>query len=409
MQGMHEFREQWRPLTACFIGMGAALSLNPYILSIFAPYLLADFGWTRSQWALLGIPQLLVLVCIPAAGRLTDVLGVRRVVSVGAVAFPLLCVGIAMMDGSLAMFLGLYVAQTILGSTTTSAIYSRLAAENFTARRGLALAICGSAPALVAMVASPLLSAFVESHGWRTGYLVVAGYSACASAIAIALIPARSAGRQSGEAAAAKTCGGAAGVYRRVARMPAFWLLMVGCFLVNLPHAIASAQLKMVVLDQGASASQAALLVSVFAIGVTAGRFLSGIALDALPPHLVAAVGLGLPLPGLLLLASNLDSMPWLVAAIMLIGLSFGSEGDVIAYLVVRQFGMGVFSTVLGLLTATMGGAMATGAMLLGVLLERTDSFDAYLLLSAGAVTVGSLLFLALERFPRMAGAEATA
>lgn len=397
MRGIEEFRESWRPLAACFIGMGAALSLNPYILSTFAPYLIESFGWTRSQWALMSIPQMLVIICIPVAGRMADKFGVKRVAAVGAISFPLFCVAIAMMNGDIGIYLAIYVAQTILGATTTATVYTRLVAGAFSLRRGLALAICGSSPALIAVVGSPLITAFIESHGWRAGYLVVAGFSAIASLTALALIPARP--KQSEAAAlagAAPATAATEGVYRKIAAMPIFWMMLVGCFLVNLPHALATSQLKMVVLEQGVSAIEAGVLVSIFAIGVTIGRFASGMALDYFPAHWVAGIGLGLPLPGLLLLASSFDTMPSVAAAIMLIGLSFGSEGDVIAFLVVRYFGIEVFSTVLGLLTAAMGGAMAAGAVVLGISLEMTDSFNPYLLLASGSVAIGSVLFMML-------------
>lgn len=392
MRGIEEFRESWRPLAACFIGMGAALSLNPYILSTFAPYLIESFGWTRAQWALMSIPQMLVIICIPVAGRMADKFGVKRVAAVGAISFPLFCVAIAMMNGDIGIYMAIYVAQTILGATTTATVYTRLVAGSFSVRRGLALAICGSSPALIAVVGSPLITAFIESHGWRAGYFVVAGFSAVASLIALALIPARPERTE----AASKAKAAPEGVYRKIMRMPIFWMMLVGCFLVNLPHALATSQLKMVVLEQGVSAIQAGFLVSIFAIGVTIGRFASGIALDYFPAHWVAGIGLGLPLPGLLILASSFDTMPSVAAAIMLIGLSFGSEGDVIAFLVVRYFGIEVFSTVLGLLTAAMGGAMTAGAMVLGVSLELTDSFNPYLLLASGSVAIGSVMFLML-------------
>lgn len=396
MRGMSEFRAGWRPLAASFIGMGAALSINTYVLSTFAPYLIEAFGWSRSQWAMLGIPQILVMVCIPVAGRMTDRFGVRRVAAVGAISYPLTCVAIAAMSGNIWVYLGIYVIQTILGATTTATVFSRLAAENFSARRGLALAICGSAPALVAVAGSPLLTGFIESHGWRAGYLVVAAYSALASALALSLIPAWKRPTPAGPSSADA---GGQGIYRQIAGMPVFWMMLIGCFCVNLPHALATSQLKMVVLEQGVTAIEAGILVSVFAIGVTVGRFVSGVALDVFSPHLVAAIGLGLPLPGLLILASSFDSMPFMVVAIGLLGLSFGSEGDVIGFLVVRYFGIGVYSTVLGLLTAAIGGAMSVGALVLGVVLDLTDSFDPFLLIASVTVTIGSVLFAMLGRF----------
>ena len=79
MRDLGEFQQHWRPLLGSFLGMGSALSLNSYILSTFAPYMIRDFGWSRSQWAMLGVVQFLVMICLPIAGRLTDMFGVRRV------------------------------------------------------------------------------------------------------------------------------------------------------------------------------------------------------------------------------------------------------------------------------------------------------------------------------------------
>ena len=83
MADFSEFRREWRPLAGAFLGMGSALSLNSYILSIFAPYLIKDLGWTMSQWSSLGTVQMLIMFCTPVAGRLADVFGVRRVAATG--------------------------------------------------------------------------------------------------------------------------------------------------------------------------------------------------------------------------------------------------------------------------------------------------------------------------------------
>lgn len=392
MRDLSEFRRHWRPLAACVIGMGSAFSLNTYILSTFAPYLIEDFGWSLSLWALLGLPQFLVMIFIPLSGRMADKYGVRRVAAVGAATYPISLLAIAMMNGDPGVYLAINIAQVIFCSTTTATIYSRLAAENFTLWRGLALALCGSGPALVAVAGSPLITAFIESHGWRAGYMAVAAFSAVCGLITFALMPRETLREQAVTAPAEEK---KTGVYRMIARQPLFWVLLAGSFLVNLPHALVTSQLKLLVMEQGATAATAALLLSVFAGGVTIGRLLSGLALDCLPAHVVAAVGLGLPLPGLLLMASSYDATPVLMVAILCMGLSFGSEGDVIAYLVVRHFGIGVFSTVLGLLTAAIGAAMATGTVMLGLILKQSGGYTPYLLIASSTVFVGSLLFLA--------------
>lgn len=398
MRDFSEFRRHWRPLTASFIGMGSALSLNSFILSTFAPYLLDEFGWSRSQWAMLGVVQMLMLFTLPVAGRLTDLFGVRRVAAVGALSFPLFLVAIATMNGDIQVYLVIYIAQTILCTTTTSTVYSRVVAENFSVRRGLALAIAGSSPPLVAALGSPLITAFVESHGWRAGYLVVAVYSAVCAVAMLALLPRRKRPPAVvvSTAADGAPAGRSGGVYREIARMPAFWLMLAGCFLVNLPFTLATSQIKMVVLDQGISDADAAFMISIFAIGSIVGRIIAGVALDYISGHIIAAIGFGLPFFGLMLLASGFDSPAAVGLAILLMGLSFGSEGDVIPYLVTRYFKIAVFSTVVGLLSAAISSAIGLGNVILGVSLEATDSFDAYLFIAAAGSLIGSGLFLAL-------------
>jgi len=84
------------------------------------------------------------------------------------------------------------------------------------------------------------------------------------------------------------------------------------------------------------------------------------------------------------------------LTAIVLIGLAFGSEADVIPVLVTRFFGIRLYGTVLGLLTAAMAGGMSSGTVVLALVLRRTHSFTAHLLIVAGAALVGSLLFVLL-------------
>lgn len=394
MHDFSEFRRHWRPLLASFVGMGSALSLNSYILSTFAPYFIEEFGWTLSQWALLGVVQGLMLICLPVAGRLTDIYGVRPVAAVGAIAFPLCLLAIAMMNGDIKVYLAIYVIQTVLCSTTTATVYSRVVAEAFSIRRGLALAVAGSSPPLVAALGSPLITAFVADHGWRSGYMVMAVFSAACAAATILLLPRTQKEAPSPVAIAPAPSRG--GDYRRIARMPAFWMMLIGCFLVNLPFTLATSQIKLVVQAQGISDAHAAIMISAFAVGSIIGRFVAGVGLDALPGHIIAAVGFGLPFAALALLLSGLDTTPVVGFAILLLGLSFGSEGDVIPYLITRYFDIAVFSTVMGLLSASIGLSMALGNVILAATLKVTDSFDLYLMIAAASSLAGALLFLAL-------------
>jgi MFS family permease len=388
---------QLRVLAGAFLGIGSALSLNSYILSTFAPYFISQFGWTKEQWTWLSVIQMAVIVAIPVAGRLTDLFGVWRTAAVGAMSFPLFLVAIAFMDGSLQGYFWIYLAQTLVCATTTSTVYSRVVAQTFTRNRGLALGMAGAGAPLIGALGSPLISAYVRDHGFRAGYLAVALFCLVAAVATLWLLhgveepPVSDRPSEQGIGLADHR-----GDYAQIFAEPAFWLLLVATFLVNMPFSLATTQIKLVVTEQGLPDASAALMVSALGVASVVGRFAFGIAVDRLSPARVAAFGFVLPVSGLLLLASPIDSFAAVLAAIVLIGLAFGSEADVVPVLVTRFFGIRLFGTVLGLLTAAMAGGMASGTVVLALVLRRTHSFNAHLIIVAAAALIGSLLFVLL-------------
>jgi MFS family permease len=128
-----------------------------------------------------------------------------------------------------------------------------------------------------------------------------------------------------------------------------------------------------------------------------AGRFSCGLALDRFPAPIVSAIAMGLPSIGLLLLASALDAPAVLTFSVFLLGLSYGAEGDLVGYLVSRNFNVQIFSSVLGLMTAAIATSSAAGAILLSISLARTGNYVMFLVACGIAVLLGSLLFLMLK------------
>lgn len=389
-----ELKYNWRALLASALGQGAGLSINSYIVSIFAPHLLQTFGWSKAQFALMGTTIMATLFCLPVVGRLTDVFGVRRVAAVGVISTPLSYLAFSFFDGDISTFLAITVLQVIFGTTTTATVYSRIVAERFTRARGLALAIVAGWPAVVGAIGVPMLTNFIDTHGWRAAYQALAVFSAIVGIVALLLIPRAS----SLGARPVTTPRRARADYAFLARNVTFWLIVAGVFLCNLPQTLNSMQLKLMLLDNGASSADASMMISVFAVGVIIGRFACGIALDRLPPHLVATVGMGLPSIGMFIIASSIDTSFALSTAALLLGASMGAEGDITAYLVVRYFGVQIYSSVLGLMTAVLGIATSIGSVLLSITLDWTDNFALFVLFGAIVTVVGSALFMLLGR-----------
>lgn len=389
-----------RAIFAASAGMGSGFLLNHYVNNLFAPRLIAEFDWSRSDFALIGTLGLLTLLVIPVIGRLTDIIGVRLIATVGIISFPLTFVAFSLMNGNILVFAGITVAQTLLaGVTTSSTVYSRLIAERFDNARGFALAIMATVPALIGVLGSPLLNRVIELHGWRTGYVAMAAYTAIVGGIALFSLPrsVKAPARPDAEAGGRRR---AHKDYGEVLRNRNFWVIALGFLLCNLVYPLQSSQMNLMLLERGASASTAAWMISVLAAGVMTGRFCCGFALDRFPTHLVAAIAMGMPAIGLFALAGGMDAPGVLAASVMLVGLSLGAESDLAAYLVMRYFRLDVYGTVLGLVVMTMAASAALGAILLSTTLRIFDNFGTFLAIAGISSLAGGFIFLFLNRPP---------
>jgi MFS family permease len=177
------------------------------VLSTFAPYLLTEFRWSKSNWPTMGSISALVILFIPIAGRLADRFGVRAAASVCIIMFPL-----------------------------------------------ITLACC--------LIGSPLISAFVAGDGWRDGFMVVAAIYAVCGIITLLLLsaPERKDSIRVESSPSFKTS-----VFRSLAKRPLLWMLLLASFMVSRRHAIFTNQIKLVVLKQGANDATAAISLSIFA------------------------------------------------------------------------------------------------------------------------------------------------
>lgn len=405
MTYLQELRSHWRPLLAAFLGMGSGFSTVGTVTSAIAPSLIEDNGWSNADFAAIGGLAVLTAAAMPVAGRLADLLGVRLAALIGLVTLPLAYLGYSLMDGAIGSYIGIFVIQSIFCVTTTATVYTRLPVQYVQRARGLALAIVASGPAIGGAVMGPILNAYVEAHGWRDTYQALAVLAAIMAVIVFLLIP-----REPAKSAATPVKKRRASEdYGVILRAPAFWILLVAMLLCNLPQVLMLTQFKMLMLDNGVSGSDAGLMFTALSIGMLTGRFLTGVALDRLNPYVVSFATLSLPSVGLFIIASSFDAMPILTLAVIFFGFAFGAEGDIVGFLVARQFRVEVYSSVLGLLTAAMSTAAALGAALLSFTLARTGGFEMFLVLTGAALIVGSASLLLLgslspssERRPRL-------
>ncbi|PLK27456.1 MFS transporter [Novosphingobium sp. TH158] len=393
MTYVRELRDNWRPLLAATIGVGTGMSLAGTVISTMAPSLIKSNGWSPSDFAYVGTLGLFSSLVLPFVGRLADVLGVRMTALIGMVAMPVIYLLLSLMDGSIGTYSMLFVAQGVIGMTTTATVFCRLAVQYIQKSRGMALAIVASGPALFGMIVGPILNSIVETQGWRDGYQFLAMFAVVAGIVTFLLIPP---GSKSHGVASTKRR--ARDDYPMIFRNPAFWMLGASMLLCNLPQTIPQAQLKNLILENGMTGMMMGQATIALLLGQLSGRLIAGFAIDRMNPYRVAFLTMALPSIGLFFIASSMDAHVLLLLSVYFIGFTFGAEGDVVAFLVARRFGVGVYSSVMGLITAITSFSTSIGAAFLGFTLAKTGNFVVFLLVTGVGVILGSLLLLLLGR-----------
>ncbi len=386
-----------RALASASLGSGVGLMLMSYTTTIFAPYLIKEFAWSRAQFALIGLSMLSTLVALPFIGRATDRYGVRRAALVGAIGIPVCLLGYSLMSGSFGVYFLLSSALLMLGSFTSPMVYTRIIAADFHEARGLALTVVTVSPAVFGVIAAPLMTWVVEEYGWRTGYRALALFVLLCSLAAIALIPPRD--KAAIEQRPAKPRPARAD-YKLILGSAPFWIIFAAMFLCTLSTPLHASQMALMLRENRLGAAQVAMMISVYGVGTISGRILCGIALDLFPAPRVAVISMLLPAFGFALLASHLDTAWAIGFAMFLVGLAVGAEGDLQSFLVARHFDLRIFSTTLSLVYCAVFAAAASGAGLVSLALKLTGSFAPFMWGIAAAIAIGSGLFGLLSKDP---------
>ena len=390
---LKELKAHMRPLTAATIGIAFGLSINNYTASLFGAHLVEEFGWDRADFAKITVFALVLLPLLPLLGRLTDVKGVRFVAAMGVIGMPLTMVAFANMTGDINLFFAINLAQLICGACLTSTVFNRVVAERFTLARGIAFAIIMSGPPLTGGIAAWALGPVIGEYGWRGGYLFMGGLVFLFGLLSLILLPAKTPLKAVPSTVKRD--------YGLILRSPVFWLASLGMLLCNMPQALGSNQLMLMLHENGVPLT-ASIYVSLYPFGVFVGRFLTGAALDRFPTHIVGAIGLALPAIGFAILASPYDGALMLGFAVLLMGLAQGAEGDVAAYAVARHFPLAIFATVMGPVNAATAVGASLGGLVLVPMLGHFDNYVPFLMFSTIVTLLGSIALFLLGRYPTL-------
>jgi predicted MFS family arabinose efflux permease len=289
----------------------------------------------------------------------------------------------------------------IFGGGTGALAYTRPVVANFNRQRGLALGVATAGTSVAALIIPSILALVVASYGWRAGYYVLIVTTLFIGLpIALTLIG----NAREGAASATDEVPDEGHVTTRDAtvaealRSSRFWLLAIALMAINIPGSGVVGQLAPMISDKGLSEAAVAIIMSIYAAGLMAGRLITGFSLDRLSPPLVASVSTFIPAIGVLLLLIPTPSFAVAGIAVALLGLQQGSEVDLLAYFVSRSFGLKNYSSIYGLIAVAGASSTATALVLFGEMHDVTGSYDIALWVGAMGFLVGTAAFASLSR-----------
>jgi len=362
------FFRGWWMVAASSAGLSFGIgTILAYTFGVFAKPLASEFKAGRSSIALaVSLIDVVLIFASPGAGRLVDRYGARGVIVGSTLGLSACVIGLAYVHGPLWHLYALFALAGVIGAATTPVSYSRVIANWFDRRRGLALGLAACGVGLGAFITPSLAQFLIDHGGWRFAYLGLA--CAClAIAVPVVWIVLRTRPEEVGlqQDGAARVIAPVVQALEGMTvleafKTPTFWLLCFIFFCVAGSVNGTIAHLAPMLTDNGVSGRSAAFAASIFGVASIAGRAANGYLVDRFfAPRVAAALFAG-ACAGVAMLWSGVNGSAACIASALL-GLAVGAEGDVMPYLVSRYFGMRSMGELFGCIFGvyTFGNATA--------------------------------------------------
>lgn len=403
-KGRKIFYGWWIILVAAvgmFMGYGAIFN---FTFGVFSASVSQEFNWSRSAISLAyALSLVMYAVTSPVIGRLADRVGARKVIVSSVFAFALCLISLYFLTAHVWHFVAVCMVMGLVGGGTAIVPYFGVIAHWFDKRRGLALGLAMVGVGLSNFTMPSVAQALISSVGWREAYRDI-GLAVMLVIIPVGLFlkerPQMMGLLPDGETVAPVKREGSSGAVpgvsgREALRDGIFWLLFAAVFLVAVSVIGCLIHLVPMLRDRGMSAQAAAFATSLFGGAVIPGRVGSGYLLDRyFASHVAVTFFCGAAVGILLLWSGATGGLAY--GAAFLVGMGMGAEGEIMAYLVSRYFGLRAFGEIFGyaMISFTLGGIV--GPLLMGIGFDKTGSYHLVLGLFLVATLAGAGLMTRL-------------
>ncbi len=382
------------------------------VLSLFVPHFVDEFHWNRTLISsAVSFGGLAGAAIAPLAGRLVDRYGPRVIIAVGGVLVGIGCLSIALLQGAVMFILG-FGLMRLAGQGIVMMATPVATANWFVRNRGKAMAVMFTCSYVGIIIAPPAIQGIINLGGWRSAWVALAALAFAGGVIPpllflirrpedVGMLP--DGGRRAAPGSAEKatvqssTAVGTSAVEwtaRQALRTPAVWLVMgatlfssimvSGVGLFQVPYYI----------ERGVSPTLSAIVISTFAIGLSAGSIALGWLADRTSARgLMIAAYLGGV--GVIALLIQVHGPPMAFLFALLFGIMVGGIFTLNPLLLATYYGRLSLGSIMGVAQMAKVGGLALGPLVAGVFYDVTQSYEnAFITFAAlSAISAGFMVF----------------
>jgi MFS family permease len=401
-----EWKLHWPLLLAATFGISFG-GIPTTTLGLFMQPLQDEFGWSRTTISLgMTVFAFLVTPLTPFAGALVDRFGARAVAIPGLVLCGLLFAGFSLMNGMVALWIGIWVAYALASLLIRTMVWNPPVSAAFVRNRGVAIAVMLSGMS-VASATTPLLTHWLIGElGWRGAYIVLGlGWPGLALLLVVPFFRVNPTARQlaARDSAAAPQAprmlpGGL--TLKEALRSPIMLRIAAACLLATTLGAAWGVHMVPIYMSFGVERGTAASLALVAGAAAIGSRLLAGVIVDRVNWEALPFFALAMPATGYAVLLASGGSMPLVITAAALVGLGSGATLHMIMYLTTQYGGLRHFGKIYGSVSALTGLSAGIGPVTAGWIFDTTGNYETYLMIGIPIFIVSGLLVLGLGPYP---------
>ena len=373
----------WRILGLAIITGGLTGPGQTIGVSVFVDQFISDLGMSRSEVStayLIG--TLIAALGLPLIGRRVDRVGVRRAMTVIGVAFGVALVGMAGVQGFVALAIG-FVAIRLLGQGSLMLVSTVAVTLWFEKRRGTVLGIFTTGTAIVMALVPVGLSLVIEGYGWRVAWLTsavmiwlvvvpIARFGMIDRPSDIGQVPD---GPNPKKVEPSKEQTRVSATRAEALRTKRFWSLLAASATVGMLVTALNFHQISLLADAGLTATEAAVMFLPQVIGAAAAGLLFGYLSDRLTGRELIPMAMGLLIISLVLAASLTPGVAVVLYAVSL-GAAGGAIRSVSATLLPRWFGVRHIGEIQGTASFINVASTALGPVVFALARDATGGYS---------------------------------